>query len=234
MTLLVVSGANKKTLVACIGCVGGVLIAGILTLIMAHFLKLTGVVDESSYSLTTVNTDNPIDLLAIIFASIIIGAMGAVMDVAMSVASSLHELKLKAPELTVKELFNSGMVIGRDMMGTMANTLVLAYIGSSLTVTVLIVIFNSSLLELFNKERIVVEVLQALVGSTGILFTIPFSCIVSALMYKNLRSENDEDFDEAAFREALDKQNEQYEARKRARQEAREMEKKALAESREK
>ena len=101
--------------------------------------------------------------VAIIFAAIIIGAMGAVMDVAMSLSSSLHELKLKVMSISPKELFKSGMVIGRDMMGTMANTLVLAYIGSSLTVTVLIVIYNSSMTELLNKERIVVEILQALV-----------------------------------------------------------------------
>ena len=130
---------------------------------MTKVLALTGVVDESSYSLTTVNPDHPIDLLAIIFAAIIIGAMGAVMDVAMSLSSSLHELKLKVMSISPKELFKSGMVIGRDMMGTMANTLVLAYIGSSLTVTVLIVIYNSSMTELLNKERIVVEILQALV-----------------------------------------------------------------------
>lgn len=87
----------------------------------------------------------------------------------MSLSSSLHELKLKVMSISPKELFKSGMVIGRDMMGTMANTLVLAYIGSSLTVTVLIVIYNSSMTELLNKERIVVEILQALVGSIGIL-----------------------------------------------------------------
>ena len=83
--------------------------AGILTFFMTKILALTGVVDESSYSLTTVNPDHPIDLLAIIFAAIIIGAMGAVMDVAMSLSSSLHELKLKVMSISPKELFKSGM-----------------------------------------------------------------------------------------------------------------------------
>ena len=83
MTLLIVNGPNTKTLTSCIGCFGGVVLAGILTFFMTKILALTGVVDESSYSLTTVNPDHPIDLLAIIFAAIIIGAMGAVMDVAM-------------------------------------------------------------------------------------------------------------------------------------------------------
>lgn len=230
MTLLIVNGPNRKTLAACIGCTGGVMIAGILTLIMTGMLSLTGIVDESSYSLTTVNPDNPIDLLAIIFAAIIIGAMGAVMDVAMSVASSLHELKMKAPKITAGEMFKSGMVIGRDMMGTMANTLVLAYIGSSLTVTVLIVIFNSSMLELFNKERIVVEVLQALVGSIGILFTIPFSCLVSSILYKRLKPADMDKEAEDDYQKELDMLDEQYEARKIARQQARLAEKLAVKE----
>ena len=102
MTLLIVNGPNTKTLTSCIGCFGGVVLAGILTFIMTKVLALTGVVDESSYSLTTVNPDHPIDLLAIIFAAIIIGAMGAVMDVAMSLSSSLHELKLKVQEYISK------------------------------------------------------------------------------------------------------------------------------------
>lgn len=191
MTLLVVNGPNKKSLVACIGCSGGVFIAGILTVTMNSVLGLSGILDESSFSLTTVNPDNPIDLLAIIFASITIGSMGAVMDVAVDISASLHEIKLKVPDLPGKEIFRSGMTIGRDLMGTMANTLVLAYIGSALSTTVLLVIFNGSVLELFNKERVIVEVMQALIGSIGILLTIPFTAFVASGVYKHLIREKD-------------------------------------------
>ena len=69
-------------------------------------------------------------------------------------------------------------------LGTMANTLVLAYVGGSLSATVLTVLYNSSLLEVMNKERIAVELMQALIGSIGILFTIPFTCLICALLYK--------------------------------------------------
>ena len=234
MTLLIVNGPNTKTLTSCIGCFGGVVLAGILTFFMTKILALTGVVDESSYSLTTVNPDHPIDLLAIIFAAIIIGAMGAVMDVAMSLSSSLHELKLKVMSISPKELFKSGMVIGRDMMGTMANTLVLAYIGSSLTVTVLIVIYNSSMTELLNKERIVVEILQALVGSIGILFTIPFTCFVCAMLYRNLKPyDNNVEFDEYAYCEQLAEEKEAREARALAKKQAKEEEARAIKEGKE-
>ena len=173
-------------------------------------------------------------MLAIIFAAIIIGAMGAVMDVAMSLSSSLHELKLKVMSISPKELFKSGMVIGRDMMGTMANTLVLAYIGSSLTVTVLIVIYNSSMTELLNKERIVVEILQALVGSIGILFTIPFTCFVCAMLYRNLKPyDNNVEFDEYAYCEQLAEEKEAREARALAKKQAKEEEARAIKEGKE-
>lgn len=189
MTLLVVNGPNRKSLTACIGCSGGVFIAGLLSVIMNSVLRLSGILDESTFSLTTVNPDNPIDLLAIIFASITIGSMGAVMDVAVDISSSLHEIKLKVPKIPRAELFKSGMTIGRDLMGTMANTLVLAYIGSALSTTVLLVIFNGSLLELFNKERVIVEVMQALIGSIGILLTIPFTALVASIVYKHLKKQ---------------------------------------------
>lgn len=184
MTILIVNGFNKKSLMAMLGCTGGVLIAGALTLLMNALLRWNGIIDADCQRLVLEFPD--IDLLALIFASVTIGAMGAVMDVAMSMASALHELKLKAPNLPRKEIYKSGMAIGRDMMGTMANTLVLAYIGSALEVTLLQVIYNGSLFELMNKDRIILEVMQALIGSLGILFAIPFTAFICSIFYKNI------------------------------------------------
>ena len=102
----------------------------------------------------------------------------------MSLSSSLLEVSEKMGEQrNFKELFRSGMTIGRDIMGTMANTLILAYIGSSLSVVLLMVANESSLLSLFNREMIVEEILQALAGSFGILFTIPLTSLFAAWLY---------------------------------------------------
>lgn len=187
MTLIIVNGVGKKSLAAGIGCAGGVFIAGVLSAVMNSVLGLSGILDESTFSLTTVNPDHPIDLLAVIFASITIGSMGAVMDVAVDISASLHEIRLKVDDIKPKELFQSGMTIGRDLMGTMANTLVLAYIGSGLATTVLLVVFNGSLVELFNKERVIVEIMQALIGSIGILLTIPFTAFICSIVYRHLK-----------------------------------------------
>lgn len=186
MTLSLVSGFTLKSLASALGCAGGVLTAGLLTLLCTHLLKLTGMVDDTSVYVSLLNEDHPIDMLGILFAANIIGAMGATMDVAMSISSSLHELKEKAPGLGFGQLFASGVNIGRDIMGTMSNTLILAYIGSSLSTVLLFASYQSSLMQLLNREAIVIEILQALTGSIGILCTIPISACIASLLYRPL------------------------------------------------
>lgn len=181
-TLLIVNGYDRKSYIAA-GCFGGVLIAGLLTAAMNAIMNITGLVDEQAMYLNDLAGGLTIDLRAVIFAAIIIGATGAVMDVAISIASSLYELNDQLENPTFRTLLRSGFTIGRDMMGTMANTLVLAYIGSSLATVVLIVAYNASLTSIFNKEMIVVEVEQALVGSFGILSAIPLTSLLAAWFY---------------------------------------------------
>lgn len=183
MTLLLVNGPNLKSLSAGIGCLGGLTIAGILTLVMDIFLKLTGIVDEESIYLLSINPANPMDLKAIIFASIVIGALGATLDVSVSIASSLNEIFETSGKRSFTSMIKSGMNIGRDIMGTMTNTLILAYIGGSLSLALLLIVYNNSLVELLNREMVVVEILHALVGSIGMLCSIPLTSVVSAFVY---------------------------------------------------
>lgn len=182
MTLIIVYGGNRKSFVAALGCVAGILLSGILTVIMANMLELTGLLDEDSMNLLYINPDMPIDLRGVIFASIILGAIGAVMDVSMSIASSLNELVENMDMPSFSQIIKSGFEIGRDMMGTMANTLILAYIGSSMSV-LLYCAYNSSFIYRMNKEIIIVELLQSLIGSIGILTVIPFATFISAKVY---------------------------------------------------
>ncbi len=183
MTLLLINGASKKTLATISGCVAGTIIAAAGTCIMSVVLHLTGFVDEHSYYLTMLNPDNPIDLTSIIFAAIIIGALGAIMDVAMDISSSLYELSEHVPDITFGRLCKSGMSIGRDIMGTMANTLILAYIGSSLSCIMILLTYSMSIEHLMNREVIIVELLQALIGSLAILLTIPCTVVICGVLY---------------------------------------------------
>ncbi|MCL2180386.1 MAG: YibE/F family protein [Treponema sp.] len=178
-----VIGFNKKSLASIAGCTGGVIVAGIITVCMDKALYITGIIDEHSRYLINLPGDLHLNLNAVVFAGIIIGAMGAIMDVSISISSSLWEVKEKAGNITFKELLNSGFNIGRDIMGSMADTLILAYIGSSLTIVLLLSVFSTSLLGLFNSEMIAVEILQALAGSLGILFAMPLTALFCSAIY---------------------------------------------------
>ena len=184
MTLLLIDGINIKSLAAGIGCVAGVLVSGLIFLLMKGTLHITGMLDDEWVYLHNLNKPDPIDLKAVIFAMIIIGAVGAVMDVAMSIASSLSEIHDKSPNLTTGELFKSGITIGRDIMGTMANTLILAYIGSCLTCVLLYISYALNVTQIINRELIAVEILQSLAGSLGILSALPLTALVSAILLK--------------------------------------------------
>lgn len=185
MTLILVNGWNKKSLTAAIGCAGGLASSGLVLFIMDFFLDITGVVDEQSIYLTLLDTENPLDLKAIVYGAMILGAIGAIMDVAVNIASSLYEIRQHNPEISGYKILRSGINIGRDIMGTMMNTLILAYVGGSLSlVLILYVYFSNTPMYLFNTEMIVVEVLQSLVGSLGLILTIPLTSYVSSLLYR--------------------------------------------------
>ena len=185
MTVLIIYSTGLKSLAVTVSCLAGSLVCGGLTVWMSSLLQLTGMVDEESVYLTNLGTG--IDLRGIIFAGILIGALGAIMDISISMASSMQELALQMPDPTASKLLRSGLTIGRDIMGTMSNTLVLAYIGSSLSLTLLLIAYGNSWIELFNRENVIVELLQMLVGSLGILFTIPLTAGICSWLYTGPR-----------------------------------------------
>jgi len=182
-TLLIVIGFNRKSLAAALGCLSGIAATGAIAAVMDRALFLTGVVDEHSRFLMFLPVEGTINLRAIVFAGIVIGAMGAILDVATSISSALWEIKERAGAIGFDDLMKSGMTIGRDIFGTMANTLILAYIGASLSVILILLVYTDSLATLMNMEMIVVEILQALAGSFGILLTMPLTSLFCATIF---------------------------------------------------
>ena len=190
MTLIIVQGPNTKSLAAGLGCCGGLIVVSILTTIMTEILRISGLVDEDSVYLLYLETQNPINLKGIIFAAITLGAMGAILDIAVDIAASLNEVQRHASKKSMRQTIKSGITIGKDIVGSMSNTLILAYIGSSLSVILLLLVHSGSLQDLLNSELIVVEILQALAGSIGILFTIPITAISCGFLYNRLENES--------------------------------------------
>ena len=182
-TMLTVVGANKKSIAAILGCLGGVLIAGVLMRVMDTVMVLSGYLDREHGFLASETMVHPLDLRAVIFAGVTIGILGAVMDVALSISSSLWEVKEAGNSFSSASIFKSGINIGRDIVGTMLNTLILAYIGSSLAMILLIATSEVSFLSLFNWEMVLVELLRALIGSFGLLLTVPLTSGICAWLY---------------------------------------------------
>ncbi len=189
MTLIIIYGISKKSISAALGCITGVIFSWIITVFTNEWMKLTGYLNEDMYRLSHLFGID-VDVKAILFSMITIGALGAIMDVSISITSSLCEIKENNRNISNSMLIKSGIRIGRDIMGTMANTLILAYIGSSLVVVLLYAGSNYPILSLLNKEEIIFEFLHSLIGSLSLMITIPFtSCIASfMLVEKNHRS----------------------------------------------
>ena len=181
LTFFVIGGVSRKVITAAIGTLGGVVMAGIMAAIFSYLAKLSGACEDAiqlSINMKTI-TFNFRDL---IFAGIVVSALGACMDVGMSIASSLDEIKNKTKDITWKELFKSGMSIGRDVIGTMTNTLILAYVGGALKLILLFLACDMHLGEILNKETIAEEIISAIAGSMGVVYTVPITAFVYSFL----------------------------------------------------
>lgn len=171
-------GWNRKTVATALGTLGGVLMAYIISLIFAHWAHLSGLATEDDRMFFGGNpTLNPQGLL---FAGIIIAAMGVIEDVAVSIASGVDQIAKTVPGASFKTLFGSGMVIGKDHMAAMANTLIFAYVGASLSTLLLYSQYGSSWQKFLNFESVSVEIIQALCATIGLVFTVPITAALSA------------------------------------------------------
>ncbi|TET04900.1 MAG: YibE/F family protein [Candidatus Atribacteria bacterium] len=190
ISLMLIGGFNKKSLAAIIGTSAGVVIAGIISLISGRLTHLTGITGEASEQLIYIVGSFSINIKGIMFAGIIISSLGAVMDVGMSIASVVFEIHNKAPELNKAELFKSGMNVGKDIIGTMANTLILAFAGCSLSIMILLMAYNMPYFRAINLNTVSTEIIQGLSGSIGLILTVPITSIVSALFISNSSRKN--------------------------------------------
>ncbi|WP_026884507.1 YibE/F family protein [Clostridium akagii] len=184
LSLLIISGKNKKTVAAIIGTIGGVIIAALIAVYFSNKLNLTGLTDEEIQMMIYISQNTEFNFRGLMFAGILMGALGAVMDVSMSIASSINEVKQNRPNSTTSELIMSGMNIGRDIMGTMANTLILAYVGGSMYVIMLVTSYKLPMYRILDQDAIASAVLNSLAGSIGLICTIPITAVAAAILFK--------------------------------------------------
>lgn len=186
VTIFLVGGINNKTIAAILGTSFGVISAGIIAYIFSNTAHLTGLSAEESMMLIYIPQGIQFNFRHLLFAGIIMGALGAAMDVGISISSSIQEIHAANPELSKSKLFKSGMNVGRDIMGTMINTLILAYVGTSIPILLVFMAYNTELNKVFNLDIIATEVVRSLSGSIGLILTIPITAwIASNLIKKN-------------------------------------------------
>ena len=192
ITIFFVAGANVKSVSAIAGTAFGVLVAGVLALIFGQLAGINGYNVSEVESLLFIGQNIPINIGGLLFSGILISTLGAVMDVGMSLASTIDEIHEKKPELSVSELFRSGINVSRDMMGTMSNTLILAFVGGSIVTLMIDYCYDLSYYQLINSNNICIEIMQGISGTIGIVLTVPFTSLLTAVMIKKYHKKKEQ------------------------------------------
>lgn len=182
--LLMLTGYTKKTLCALLGCVGGVVTAGIFAWVITKLTPMNGFNMSEAEELVVRASDSPIKISGLLISAILLSTLGALMDTSMSIASALHEVYDLNPSISRKQIFRSGMNIGRDAMGTMANTLILAFVGSAFNLLILFQVYKYPLIQILNSDMMAIEILQGIAGSIGIIATTPLVAALCAIIFR--------------------------------------------------
>ena len=180
-TSLITIGLNKKALTAMVGSFLGTIFAGIIASMFGSLTKLSGASEEAiqlSLNLKTIT----FDFRQLIFAAILISSIGACMDIAVSIVNNIDESRSKTEDLSFIDLFKSGMVEGREVIGTMSNTLILVYLGGLIKLTLLYLACNMEISHILSKENFSENMVAAIAGSIGVVLTVPLTAIAYAII----------------------------------------------------
>ena len=192
LTFWCIGGISRKTITATLGTVSGVVIAGIFAEIFSLATGISGWNVSNIETLLTIWESNRIKVGGLLFAGILISALGAEMDVAMSISSSMQEVCRQNPGISRWELFCAGMRVGRDMMGTDSNTLLLAFVGTEVSQLVLNYAYDLPTAQVLNSNNIGIAVMQGLSGSFGIVLSVPITVLIASWIFRGKPSESTE------------------------------------------
>ncbi len=182
--MIFLNGVSKKTLCAITGTACGVILSGIILLIFSRLVHVSGFNLEEAESLLFIRQKTGLGVERLLFAGILIASMGAVMDTAMSIVSAINELHVNRPDLGAMDLFKAGMNVGKDMIGTMSNTLILAFVGAALSTILILNFYCVQYNQLISSNLVAIETAQALSGSMAVVLTIPLTAAVTARLLK--------------------------------------------------
>lgn len=182
-TMVLLNGVTRKSLCAILGTISGVVLSGLILFVFGHFMHISGYSTNDAESLLLIGDTTGLKVKDLLFSGILIASLGAIMDVAISIVSVIHEVHDKIPGIQTGGLIHSGMNVGKDMIGSMANTLILAFTGTSLSLIILLYSYSVQFNQLMNMNTIAIEITQALAGSLGIVLTVPITAFITANVY---------------------------------------------------
>lgn len=186
VTMYLIGGPTRKTCAATLGTLAGVVLAGISAWCFSKASGISGYNVSDIETLMTLWNTNRIQVGGLLFSGLLISCLGAVMDVAMSISSAIDEIYKQNSFLTRTELFKAGLRVGRDMMGTDSNTLILAFAGSSVSTLLLDYAYDLPYQQIINSNNIGIAIMQGLAGSFGIVLSVPFTVLIcTVLFHKN-------------------------------------------------
>ena len=183
VSMWLIGGPTRKTLVATAGTVAGVVLAGLFSSMFSFATGITGWNVSDIESLMTLWNTGGIQVGGLLFSGLLISSLGAMMDVGMSIASAMTEIQAQTPGISRRDLFQAGMRVGRDMMGTNSNTLILAFAGGSISMLVLDYAYDLPWLQIINSNNIGIAIMQGLSGSFGVVLGVPVTVAMATLLY---------------------------------------------------
>ncbi len=183
VTMVILNGVQRKSICAMLGTVAGTAIALLFGLAAQSLARVDGLrLADVEPLLQLRQAGTPIGLSGLLVGGIVISALGAVMDVAMSIASAMTEVHTVAPKMGSKELFRSGMNIGRDMVGTMTNTLILAFLGSGFSLVIYLFSLGMSPYQLISSAYLTIEAVSGISSSIGVILAVPLTALISSVI----------------------------------------------------
>lgn len=182
LIIFLVAGFTRKGFTAFSGTMSGLFTTASLTFLFGDIFRIDGMSQPFAQSVIFASAMK-IDILKIFYAAIVIGASGAAMDIAMDMSATIEELKYHNPNLNRRELVKSGFNVGRSVIGTMTTTLLLAYSGGFLTLMILFLERDMTLLQILNMKMITSEIIKIIIGSIGLVVVAPMTTYIGAFIY---------------------------------------------------
>ena len=177
LSMLLLNGWTRKTVAAIVSTVGGLVAAMVVYLVFSSVLNVSGFNQEGAEELIIIQQATNLDVRQVLFIGVLVASLGAVMDMCMSIATSLFEIKGQRPSISTAELIASAFNIGRDMIGTMCQTLVLAFAGSSLTSLLVLMAYGVDFNQLLSSDYLAIELLHSFVGGIAVVLCVPITAL---------------------------------------------------------